>query len=73
MNVLSPLIAFVAQRLKSKTYAAATLGTLITFADLNFDLLSLFVPEGYKPLLIVLWPVLMLVMREATTEALSSK
>jgi hypothetical protein len=73
MNVLSPLISLVAQRLKSKTYAAAAIGTALTVLELNYDLFSLFIPEAYKPLTVILWPLVMLVMREATNEALASK
>ena len=72
-SVLAPIITFVAKRLKSKTYAAASIGILITALEVNYELISLLVPEGYRALTIALWPILMLVMREATTEALSSK
>jgi uncharacterized membrane protein len=61
------------QRLKSKTYWVALVGALLTAIEANSGFLGQFVPALYRAYIIMLWPVLMLVLRELTTTALSDK
>lgn len=61
------------QRLKSKTYWAALVGALLTAIEANSGFISQFLPAETKPYIVMLWPVLMLVLREVTTTALSEK
>jgi uncharacterized membrane protein len=61
------------QRLKSKTYWVAIVGALLTAIELNSGFLGSFIPMPYRNYVILLWPVLMVILREVTTSALSDK
>jgi hypothetical protein len=61
------------QRLKSKTYWAALVGALLTVIEANSGLISQFLPAATRPYVVMLWPVLMLALREVTTSAISAK
>jgi uncharacterized membrane protein len=61
------------QRLKSKTYWVAILGALLTAVEVNSGFLGSFIPMPYRKYVILLWPVLMVLLREVTTSALSDK
>jgi uncharacterized membrane protein len=61
------------QRLKSKTYWVALVGALLTVIELNSNFIGQFIPLPYRTYIIMLWPVLMLILREVTTTALSDK
>ena len=61
------------QRLKSKTYWAALVGALLTAIEANSGLISQFLPADIRPYIVMLWPVLMLALREVTTTAISEK
>jgi uncharacterized membrane protein len=61
------------QRLKSKTYWAALVGALLTVIEANSGFLSQYVPPEYRAYLVMLWPVVMLVLREITKTALADK
>ena len=63
----------IIQRLKSKTYWVAIIGALLTAVEANSGFLSQFVPAEYRSYIIMLWPVIMLVLREFTTSALADK
>jgi uncharacterized membrane protein len=64
----------ILQRLKSKTYWVALVGALLTAVELNSGFLSQFMPAEYRSyIIIMLWPVIMLVLREFTTSALADK
>jgi len=63
----------VIQRLKSKTYWVAIVGALLTIIEANSGFIGQFVPAPYRAYIIMLWPVLMLVLRELTTTALANK
>lgn len=63
----------ILQRLKSKTYWVALVGALLTAVELNSNFLGQFIPLPYRNYIIMLWPVLMLTLREVTTTALSDK
>jgi uncharacterized membrane protein len=66
---MNPII----QRLKSKTYWVAIVGALLTIIEANSGFIGQFVPAPYRAYIIMLWPVLMLVLRELTTTALANK
>ena len=63
----------ILQRLKSKTYWVALVGALLTAVELNSNFLGSFIPLPYRNYIIMLWPVLMLTLREVTTTALADK
>lgn len=63
----------ILQRLKSKTYWAAIIGALITGLDAQSGFFSQYFPVQYRPFVPMLWPILMLAMREVTTTALADK
>ena len=63
----------IIQRLKSKTYWVAIVGALLTAIDANSGFLGQFIPAPYRAYIIMLWPVLMLILRELTTSALADK
>jgi uncharacterized membrane protein len=63
----------IIQRLKSKTYWVAIVGALLTVIEANSGFIGQFVPAPYRAYIIMLWPVLMLVLRELTTTALANK
>lgn len=69
MNVLELII----QRLKSKTYLTALALALLSAIEVNLQLVSQFIPLEYRSYLIMIWPVVMLTLREVTTAALSEK
>jgi uncharacterized membrane protein len=63
----------IIQRLKSKTYWVALVGAMLTVIEANSGFIAQFVPSQYRTYIIMLWPVLMLVLRELTTSALAEK
>ena len=63
----------IIQRLKSKTYWVAIVGALLTAIEANSGFLGQFIPAPYRAYIIMLWPVLMLILRELTTTALADK
>lgn len=63
----------IVQRLKSKTYWVAIVGALLTVIEANSGFIGQFVPAPYRAYIIMLWPVIMLVLREFTTSALEDK
>ena len=67
------MFTLILQRLKSKTYWVALVGALITAVELNSNFLGSFIPLPYRNYVILLWPVIMLTLREVTTTALADK
>ena len=63
----------ILQRLKSKTYWAALIGAVLTAIEANSGFFSQYFPPAYRPYIPMLWPVLMLALREVTTTALADK
>jgi len=61
------------QRLKSKTYWAAIIGALLTGLDAQSGFFSQYFPIEYRPYVPMIWPLLMMSMRELTTSALADK
>lgn len=60
-------------RLKSKTYWVAIVGALLTVVEANSGMISSLLPVAYAKYAIMMWPVLMITLREVTTTALASK
>ena len=60
-------------RLKSKTYWTAIIGAVLTVIEANSGMISSLLPAEYAKYAIMLWPVLMITLREITTTALASK
>lgn len=60
-------------RLKSKTYWVALIGALLTAIEANSGFISKALPVEYRAYIVMLWPVLMLTLREVTTTALQDK
>lgn len=63
----------IVKRLKSKTYWAAILGALLLVIEHNSGIFSLYLPESVRSMAVLLWPVLMVALREVTTTAVSEK
>jgi len=63
----------IIQRLKSKTYWVAIVGALLTVVEANSGMISSLLPAAYAKYAIMLWPVLMITLREVTTSALADK
>ena len=67
------MFTLLKQRLQSKTYQVALLGAVLAIIEAQSGYLSGFVPMEYRRYAVMLWPVLMLTLREVTTTALSEK
>jgi uncharacterized membrane protein len=63
----------IAKRLKSKTYWAAILGALLVVLEQNSGVISGYLPDEYRNLAVLLWPVLMVALREVTTKPMADK
>ena len=63
----------IIQRLKSKTYWTAIIGALLVVIEQNSGFFSMYLPDSYRAAAVMLWPVLMILLRETTTSALSDK
>lgn len=67
------MINNIIQRLRSKTYWVAVTGSLLTLVEMNGGYLSELLPPEYAKYSLMLWPILMLTLREVTTSALADK
>ena len=63
----------IVKRLKSKTYWAAILGTALVVVEQNAQFFSAYLPESLRQLSILMWPVLMIALRELTDKPVSEK
>ncbi len=63
----------IIKRLKSKTYWAALVGALLVVIEQNSGVFSKFLPDDWRTWAVLMWPVIMLALRELTTTALSEK
>ena len=61
------------KRFKSKTYWVAVIGALLVIIEQNSGFFSMYLPDSYRTAAVMLWPVLMILLREVTTSALSEK
>ena len=57
----------------SKTYLSALALGLITAVDMNTGLVSGLFPQEYRPWLLMVWPVVMMTLREMTHTTLDPK
>lgn len=68
------MLGKIKQRLKSKTYWAAIVGAVLMILEANgAGIFSQFVSEAARPYLVMLWPAVMVALRELTTDALANK
>lgn len=63
----------IIKRLKSKTYWAAIIGALLLMLEQNSGVFSAYLPESIRSAAVLLWPVLMVALREVTTKPVSEK
>lgn len=63
----------IIKRLKSKTYRVAIVGALVLVVEHNSGFFASFLPESIRALAVMLWPVLMITLREVTTKPLAEK
>ena len=63
----------IGNRLRSKTYWVAIIGALLTIVEANSGFISILLPAEYSKYSVMLWPVLMITLREVTTTALADK
>ena len=63
----------IIQRLKSRTYWVALVGAMLTVIEANSGFFGQYIPMPYRMYAVLLWPVLMMVLREITTTALADK
>lgn len=64
---------YIIKRLKSKTYWAAILGALLVVIEQNSGIFSLYLPESVRSMAVLMWPVLMVALREVTTKSVADK
>lgn len=63
----------IVKRLKSKTYWAAIIGATLVVFEQNAQFFSQYLPESFRQLSILMWPVLMVALREVTDKPVSDK
>lgn len=63
----------IIKRLKSKTYWAAILGALLVVLEQNSGVFSAYLPESMRSMAVLMWPVLMVALREVTTKPVADK
>jgi len=63
----------IIKRLKSKTYWAAIIGALLLVLEQNSGVFSAHLPESVRSIAVLIWPVLMVALRELTTKPVSEK
>lgn len=63
----------VTQRLKSKTYWAGLIMSLLTIIEAHQQIVSSLVPDVYKPYMPLVFPLVFLILREFTSTALADK
>lgn len=61
----------IKNRLTSKTYLTALTLGIVTAIDMNSGFISSLLPENYKPLLLMVWPVAMMTLREVTNTSVN--
>jgi hypothetical protein len=60
------------QRLKSKTYIAAVVASVLTILEVQSGFFASLLPAQYRAYTVMLWPILMLTLREFTSAALAA-
>lgn len=72
-NKLKATMRALIKRLKSKTYWAAIVGATLVVVEQNSGILSAYLPESIRTMAVLLWPVIMVALREVTTKPVSAK
>jgi hypothetical protein len=72
-SAFSRVITLLKQRLTSKTYWAGIILALLTVIEVKAGIVAAYLPPQYQPYLLAVWPIVMMLMREVTTTALSDK
>jgi len=67
------MLNLLIQRLKSKTYLVAVIGAVLSIIEANSGFFGQYIPMPYRTYAILLWPLLMVLLREVTTTALADK
>ena len=63
----------IVKRLKSKTYWVAFIAAALTIVEAQAGYLSSLLPPEIAKYAVMVWPILMLTLREVTTAALKDK
>lgn len=63
----------ILQRLRSKTYWAALILSVLTIVEANAGVVATLVPPTWQPYTPLVFPLVMLAMREVTKTALDEK
>lgn len=63
----------IIQRLKSRTYWAALFLAALTIIEAHVDIVALIIPASWLPYWPLVFPLVMMIMREVTTAALADK
>ena len=63
----------IIKRLKSKTYWAAVMGTALVVLEQNSNAFSAYLPAEWRGMAVLMWPVLMIALREMTTKPVADK
>lgn len=61
------------KRLKSKTYWAGISMAILTIVEANQQIIASLLPPKYHPYTPLIFPIVMLALREVTTSALADK
>lgn len=69
----NPILSGIVQRLKSKTYWTAIIGALLIVVEQSSGLFSAYLPEDMRTITVLLWPVLMITLREITKTSIDEK
>jgi uncharacterized membrane protein len=67
------IMKMIVKRLKSKTYWTAIGGALLVVVEQNSGFFSKYLPSGWQSVAVMMWPVLMIALREVTSEPVSDK
>ena len=63
----------LAKRFKSKTYWAAIAGAMLVVLEQNSNAFSAYLPAEWRGMAVLMWPVLMIALREMTTKPVADK
>jgi hypothetical protein len=63
----------IMKRLKSRTYWAAMFSGALTIIEANYQVIAQLVPPKYQPYTPLIFPIVMMVMREVTKTAIEDK
>ncbi len=67
------MLELLRQRLRSKTYIAATIMAILTIIEANYGVLATLLPPKWAAYTPLVFPIVMMLCREVTRTALSDK